>query len=180
MSDVSENILNNADTTNTFPVSKAEHGMGRLTEARWASWGRGEHTSQLCEGSLSRIMQNFHLISYCEFHRGIPLAMMTSSLQFHLAFLMPLHSGVGTDCIIRHKIIQYFYPGIVVGEVVIVLSCYFPHLEGKNPARWVMRADQWEDDRWISDTNTKRNHETFFPPNCSNKQTNKWSSLGEF
>lgn len=53
MSDVSENILNNADTTNMFPVSKAEHGMDRLTEARLASRGRGDHTSQLCEGSLS-------------------------------------------------------------------------------------------------------------------------------
>lgn len=44
---------------------------------------------------------------------------------------MPLHPRIGTYCIIRHKIIQYFYPGIVVGEALIVLSCYLPHLEGK-------------------------------------------------
>lgn len=42
MSDVSENILNNADTRNTFPVSKTEHCMDRLTEARLASRGRGD------------------------------------------------------------------------------------------------------------------------------------------
>ena len=41
---------------------------------------------------------------------------------------MPLHSRVGTHCIIHHKVVQDFDPGGVVREAVVVLSRYLPHL----------------------------------------------------
>lgn len=172
-----ENILHNDNTTNTLPVSKAEH-CGQAGRARLASWHHGDHTQKLYEGGSHTPWSRFNNARAPPYRllgrfREEFFWLRRPSLQFHLAFLMPLHPGVGTYGVICHKVIEHFYPGLVVGEAVIVLGCDFPHLEG-NKGRKVNDAcslGPGKDDRWMSDTNAeKRNQETFLPPS---EQTNK-------
>ena len=98
-------------------------------------------------------------------------------VQFHLAFLMPLHSRIGTDCVIHHKVIQDFYPGIVVRQVVIVLSCYLPHLGGKKQGGWRRRVYRVLPKRTDEPgTQTPRTQPTFLPANLSRQSISETAS----
>lgn len=135
MSGIRETVLNNDDATHTLRGSKAKRGLDRLTVGSQGSSGdRGAHAwdpheEPLRLTGLRLIAQEAHFAALVKLHREF-LESKGPSLQDHLAFLMPLHSRVGTYGVIRHKVIQYSNPRVVVGQVVIVLSGDLPHLRG--------------------------------------------------
>lgn len=59
------------------------------------------------------------------------LRLRPRSVQVHLAFLLPLHPRIGADGVVHHEVVQDSDPGVVVGQVVVVLGRYLPHLEGE-------------------------------------------------
>lgn len=81
--------------------------------------------------------------------RGQEFLWLWYLLQNLVPFRRPLHPRVGTYCVIRHKVIEHLDPGVVVREVIVVLTCDLPHLGVKTQTGGrVIETSRW----WVTQT----------------------------
>lgn len=77
----------------------------------------------------------------------VPEKLSLQLFLFDISLQLPLYPRVWTERIIHDKVIQDLHPRCVLRQVIIILSCYFLHLETKKVKqrtnfRWTSRFQE--------------------------------------
>lgn len=90
---------------------------------------RGEFVSNSVQ-NLHQGLINMQRLFFNEL--GWTQLLCSSLFLFDISLQLPLHPRVWTERIIHDKVIQDLHPRCVLRQVIIILSCYFLHLETKS------------------------------------------------